>query len=624
MLSGLRKLLENWVARVFFGLLVIIFVFWGISNVVTLVGDNTAVAHVAGKPVDVALVQAEYQTALAQAQRTTPNPDVGTRQQMAAQALDDVLRQQAMDIEAARLGVAAPDSQVRQIVYGIPAFQAGGVFSKTLFDQVLQANNRTPDQFIGAVRDNVLNRQVLVPVIAGAAPPGALVTQIFDFVAEQRFAELANIALAAQPVPPPPSAAVLQRFWRNHPQQFTSPEYRTVKLVILSPALLAPNEPVSDQDIAAAYRRATEGETPVPLRTVQIITTSDTTTAAKIAAAWRNDAGWPAMQALAAKLNANPVELDDAKQAQFPSPQLGSAVFAALPGEVTGPLQGAFGQYVFKVVDVTTSVPVQASLAARIRPQLQLQKAQADVAQDVDQLQDALAGQTPLDKLPGDIGLVALQGTLDANGNGQDGTPVPIPGGADLKAAIVKAVFAAQPNQPPQLLNGPGGSYFALTVDQVTPPDLEDYNQIQAKVLAAWTADQESREAETEAAGLLHAVNTGQDFDAAASADGLAVTMTAPVTRNAPPSGIPSQLVPVLFSMRTGQATMLRAPGGFTVAVLDRVVQPTPQQDTGDYGQVYQALAKGVQDDLANSLIAGLETRDNVRVDQKLFARVYQ
>jgi hypothetical protein len=54
------------------------------------------------------------------------------------------------------------------------------------------------------------------------------------------------------------------------------------------------------------------------------------------------------------------------------------------------------------------------------------------------------------------------------------------------------------------------------------------------------------------------------------------------------------------------------------------VVQPTPQQDTGDYGQVYQALAKGVQDDLANSLIAGLETRDNVRVDQKLFARVYQ
>ena len=64
MLVSVRKLLENWIARGFFALLVLVFVFWGISNVVTMIGSNTAVAEVAGHPVDISVVQQAYQAAL--------------------------------------------------------------------------------------------------------------------------------------------------------------------------------------------------------------------------------------------------------------------------------------------------------------------------------------------------------------------------------------------------------------------------------------------------------------------------------------------------------------------------------------------------------------------------------
>jgi peptidyl-prolyl cis-trans isomerase D len=624
MISSVRKLLENWVARAFFGLLVIVFVFWGISNVVTLIGANSAIAKIGGRPIDISLVQASYETALEQARQSNPNPDANARQQLAQQALGEVLRQQTMALEASRLGVAAPNDRVRQIIYGIPAFQSNGVFSQAVFEQVLQSNNRTPDQFIGAVKDNLLDRQILLPVIGGVGPPAELVNQIFSFVSQQRFAETVSISIAGQPAPKPPPTGVLQRYWRNHPGQFTSPEYRVIKMVVLSPALLATNEPVSDADINAAVERATEGMTAVPLRTVEIITTADPAKAASLAAAWRNHTDWAGMQALAKQQGANPIELDNAQQVQFPSALLGSAVFSALPGEVTGPLQGPFGLFVFKVVKVSTSVPVGATLIAHVKQQLQLQKAQADVARDVNALQDALAGQTPLDKLPGNIGLVALQGTLDANGNTMDGDPAPIPGGPELKSAIVKAAFAAPVNQPAQLQDGPNGSYFALTVQSDTPPDLQDYDQVKAKVLADWTADQESREAEVKAADLLAAVNAGQDFDSAASAAGFAVTMTPPITRNAPPNGITSQMVPVLFSLQPGQATMQQTDTGFVVAVLNRVVQPTPQEDPGDYAQVYSAMAKSIQNDLAQSFVGGLQVRDKVTIDQKMFAQIYQ
>jgi peptidyl-prolyl cis-trans isomerase D len=253
-----------------------------------------------------------------------------------------------------------------------------------------------------------------------------------------------------------------------------------------------------------------------------------------------------------------------------------------------------------------------------------LQKAQADVAQNIDDVQDALAGQTPLDQLPGNLGLVAVEGTLDANGNTADGSPAPIPGDAAQRAAIVSAIFAAQPGTPAQLITGPDGGYFAFTVDQVTPPAVQPYDQVAQKVAAAWLQDALQREAEVKAANLLNAVNSGQSLDQAASAAGYAVTMLPPVTRNAPPSGMSTQLAQIIFSLKPGQATMQQTSDGFTVAALENINQPTPAQDPADFAQVAQAMTKSMQDDTVASYIAGLQARYKVTVDNKLFNQVYQ
>jgi peptidyl-prolyl cis-trans isomerase D len=330
------------------------------------------------------------------------------------------------------------------------------------------------------------------------------------------------------------------------------------------------------------------------------------------------------MQALASKAGGNPVELDNATKAQFPLAAMGSAVFAAAPGQVTGPVQGPFSLFLFKVTKVQSSLPGQAQMVAEVKQQLQLQMAQNEVAQDVNSLQDALAGQTPLDQLPGNIGLVALQGTLDANGNEADGTPAPIPGGADLKAAVVKAAFAAHQGDPAALETGPDGSYFAFTVDSITPPSTKPYADVKAKVAAAWTADQVARAAEVKAATLMAAVNAGQSLDNAASAAGLAVTMTPPVTRNSPPTGVSQQLAQVLFTLKPGQATMQQTDSGFTVAALAKITDPGPQDDPTDYADVQSSMTKSLQDDMMQSFVSGLQARQNVTIDQKLFAQLYQ
>ncbi len=321
MLVSVRKLLDNWIARIFFALLVLVFVFWGISNVVTMAGSSTAVAEVAGQPVDISVVQQAYQSALAQAEQSGQGqPDEMAREQMAETALTGVLRERVLGLEEKRLGVVVPDAVLRQQIDQIPAFQTNGAFNQTTFAQVLEQNNTTPDQFVSNLTSEIAGQQLVVPLVSGAAPSQELVHQIFSFISEQRYAETVQIPVAAQPQPAPPAETVLQRYWRNHPAQFTAPAYRNIQLVVLSPALLAPQEKVSQPVVDAAYARVAAANQSVPLRSVQVIVVSNLAASSQLEAAWRSGASWTRMQAMAKRFGANPVEMDGTQQNQIPTP----------------------------------------------------------------------------------------------------------------------------------------------------------------------------------------------------------------------------------------------------------------------------------------------------------------
>ena len=616
--------MESWVARGFFALLVVVFVFWGISNVFTLTGSSTAVAVVAGKPVDVSVVQAGYQRALNQYEQQGQQPDPATRQQLAMQALSDAVRQAVLREAATQYGVGVPDVAVREVLDGIPAFQTNGSFDKTKFAQVLQQSGISQDEFIGQIKNEVMGRQLVTPVINGAAVPSAEAEPVFALLGAERTAALVQVPLNTQPVPPAPADAVLQRYWQNHQSQFTAPEYRQVQVVILSPALMAQQEQVPQAQVAAGVARVEAASPSVPVRSADVLSVQDLADASQLKAAWKQGASWVAIQRLATHYHAIPVPLVNMQQNQIPSQPLAQAVFSAPQGEVVGPIAGDLGMYLFKVTSIGTNGPDMGQVIAQVTQQLQLQMAQMAVAKNVDALQDALAGQTPFDQLPGNLGLVAVEGTLDASGLTPDGNPAPIPGGEDLRNAIVKAAFAAQTSQAPQLETAPDGSYYALAVQRIIPPAVQPFAQAKAKVLSVWQGAQQEREANVIAADMMHAVNTGTPLAKAAASAGLSVTQSSAYTSAAQPQDQPPQLVPVLFSLKQGEATMLDNGAGFTVVVLSNVQVPTPQSDPAGYAQLQQSLNKSLQDDLEESFLAGLQAQDKVTVNQKLLAQIYQ
>jgi peptidyl-prolyl cis-trans isomerase D len=243
-------------------------------------------------------------------------------------------------------------------------------------------------------------------------------------------------------------------------------------------------------------------------------------------------------------------------------------------------------------------------------------------------IDDLLAGGAALASLPGDLGLGAVEGTLDAQGMTPEGNPAPIPGDGALRQALVAEAFRDKPGDPPKLIEAPqaadGSStgYFALEVQSITPAAPMPFVAVAKQVADDWTADQRRHAAETVAAKLLTAVNAGATLSDAAAKDGLAVTRLAPVTRSAPVADFPPTLLDPLFATKQGQATMAGTPDGFVVAQLITVKDPDPAKDVAGYAKLREDIAGTIDTDLENVVTQALRERGKPDINQAQLATV--
>ena len=229
-------------------------------------------------------------------------------------------------------------------------------------------------------------------------------------------------------------------------------------------------------------------------RSAQVISVPDEAAAKTLAATWQGGADWAAMQKAAQAAGGSAIEQDAATEREFPDPALGKTVFAAAQDSVTAPAKGGLGWHIVRVTNITPgSVRSFDEAKDLLRAQLLASKAADMMYERANKVDDVLGGGANLDQMPSDLGLVGVSGTLDAEGNTADGTPAPIPGPAELKAAIVKAAFQTQKGDPPQLVEvqtpSTGGSaYYALSVEDVLPPSVKPFDAVKDQVATDWHA----------------------------------------------------------------------------------------------------------------------------------------
>jgi peptidyl-prolyl cis-trans isomerase D len=630
MLGFFRKLAGTWPARIFFLALAAAFVGWGVSSKVNLTGaDANAVATVGGQSVTTEAFQQAFRQDMQRVSQRYPDPTQippNVRQSVASQTLERLITQQALDNEAKRMGLAAPDAAVQDEIRAIPAFQGiDGNFDHATYVQVLAHNNLTPQRFQDEIRMDVTKNQILKTVVAGAAPSDLLVNLVYGYLYETRSADIVRFKFADHAPPPAPSDAVLQRYADNNVARYTSPEYRRIKAVILSPATIGRTLPLTDADLKTWFdAHKSEFQSPEK-RSIQVITAGTKDVAQALASAWQGGASWDAIQASAKAKGASTTELTDTTAVAIPSPELAQAAFAAPLNSVAGPVQEPLGFQVVKVTSITPAKhPGLADMIDTVRSKLGEERAADLIDERAQKLQDLFAGGSRIDEVPADIGAAGVEGLLDAQGNKQDGTKAPIPAPDDVRTQLIADAFKAAKSDTTQLVEGPKHVWYAVAVQDIIKPAVEPFASIRGKVLADWQAEQVRHATNEEAAKLLALVNSGQPIATAAWGTGHQVIRTPPLHRNKPTKGVPAELTQVIFSLKKGEGTMLESNEGFMVGDLAEINRPDPKSDKAALDDVRKGLTQALADDILVSYGTAVRDAASPGINGKVFQQLTQ
>lgn len=627
MITVLRSRLGTWFARILFGVLVAAFSVWGIGDVLRQLGTETWVAKVGDRAIEPPELQQAYQQQLNQVTRMLggridPTPEM--KRGVLGQALDQLIKQYAVTQELARMRILVPEDALGHDIMALPAFRGpDGQFSRLNFQNALRNAGMTEARFMSQLRAENAQRQLLEPVRLGMIPPTVLTREVYLFTTEQRAAGLVELPFAAATASEP-TEAQMQRWYDNHPDLYTRPEYRRIKAVVLAPQTLQGEIEVSDADIQAAYdARRTEFVTPEK-RSAEIIVVQDETKANELVAAWRAGATWDAMQKSATDAGGAPVALTDATAPEFPDPALASAVFAAAEGGIANPIKTSLGWQVIRVTKITPGLTrTLADTKDELRTRIIAERAADIIYQRATKVEDTLASGTSLDDMPGNLGLAAVTGTMDAQGNTLAGEPAPIPGPAEMRTAIVAAAFQARQGDPVRLTEVPAAtsgtpSYYAVSVEEIIPPGLKPFAEVTAAVKDDMAHAARRRAEEEVAAKLLGAVQGGQSLEDAATVAGVSYRRTPRTGRAEPAAGVPRELIEPLFSLKKGEATMVETPEVFLVATPAEIIQADPKADEAGYARIRDGLAQAMGNDVETAFVNALRDRAKPRVNQKI------
>jgi peptidyl-prolyl cis-trans isomerase D len=309
----------------------------------------------------------------------------------------------------------------------------------------------------------------------------------------------------------------------------------------------------------------------------------------------------------------------------LPIPALGEAVFAAPQGGVTAPVQSPFGWHVMRVERITpgaTMPPEQAE--ARLRADIAAEKAGDLAFERANRVEDAIAGGATLAEAAARYGMSVAPVTVDARGNDASGAPVPLPVPPAARSEAIRAIFAAQPGAAPRLTETRDGSAFlAAELRSVTPPALRPLAEVEEEVRLAYLNDARRRHQEAAASALLAQVRGGQALATAAARSERFGAFGREAERGAAPgTSVPPELLPALFNLRPGEATMVPTRDGFAVAQLLEVVPADPAADPAALATMTREIQSSAADDLEAQYAAALRRRAEPRINPSLMQQV--
>lgn len=148
--------------------------------------------------------------------------------------LNELVEQRLLLQESERLGIAANDVILRELIAQIPAFQENGKFSATKYEQVLRAQGMTPSAFEQNLRRDLTQQMLVNGVAATSQISKTQLNQIITAETQERDVATSLVSAADYLKSVSVDDAAVRQFYESNARQFQLPERVKVSYVVLS------------------------------------------------------------------------------------------------------------------------------------------------------------------------------------------------------------------------------------------------------------------------------------------------------------------------------------------------------------------------------------------------------
>ena len=593
------------------GILILLVLGLGGFGAVSFSGNVRSIGKVGDTPIPVSRYQAQLRQDLATLrQRAGLNLGIAEAQAFGLDqaALSKVVTQVALENEAARAGISVGDAEVQAQLMELGDFRSfDGKFDPTAYRETLKRAGLSVAGFEAEIRAGAARTLLLEGVGHGAAMPAAMTDAIYHWAGERRsfvWAELTASDLA-EPVREP-AETDLKAWYDAHPDAYKLPEARAITYAWITPTMLVDKVEIDEDALRKLYsERAAEYLQP-ERRLVErlVFGTEDEAAAARAAI----EAGSTDFEKLATErgLTLDDINLDEVTKDQLGP--AGDAVFALAEPGIAGPVMTDLGPALFRVNAILEAHETPFEEARdELKDSYATTRAARMISDMREEVNDALAGGATLEDLAKETPMEV--GTLEYSADVSEG----IAG----YAAFRTAAAAASTDDFPTAIELDDGGLFALRLDSIIPPRLQDFDAVRERVIADWEAAETTAALEKLADELLPRIESGED----PATFGLTVNREDLLTRDAFLADVPDGLVAKAFELAPGKAARIPGTRGTNAVALvrtDEVLPPDPENAdliaarTEYEAQMNAQLAADLQDAFARAV----ESRAGVRLDQ--------
>ena len=259
MLDSIRSNTQSWVVKAIFGIIIVVFVFWGMGNMGT--GPSGGLAQVNGESITVGEYHRMLERVVTAYMRI--DPDVLSDQDflmiLKREVLDEMIDGKVKMQEARRLGITVTPNELKRYLHDMPQFHDdSGRFSEALYRMQLAAAGLTGDQYLHLLADELLIRKLMAYISMSSGISEAEARLEHDFNMEFRSADYVLFSLEEYKAIVQVSDEEIAAYYERNQEAFRRPVRANLEFLRLTPETLAAGYPVSDDEAEAFYQENIE------------------------------------------------------------------------------------------------------------------------------------------------------------------------------------------------------------------------------------------------------------------------------------------------------------------------------------------------------------------------------